>query len=168
MKVTNGRFKMIKVGIFGATGYTGVELVKLLSRHGKARVVCALRQQRRRAAERRAAVPIRHPLVKADDAPLGEVDVVFSCLPHGASAVLCKRALDAGKRVVDLSADFRLRDAATYAEWYKHTHPYPELLDEAVYGLPEIYRRDIADAQLVGNPGCYPTSIILGLLPCWS
>jgi N-acetyl-gamma-glutamyl-phosphate reductase len=157
---------MIKVGIFGATGYTGVELVKLLSRHSKARVAFAHSESN--AGARLSDVlpcPYDLPLIKADDAPLGEVDVAFSCLPHGASAELCKRVLDAGKRVVDLSADFRLRDAATYAHWYKHTHPYPDLLDEAVYGLPEVYRRDIADAQVVGNPGCYPTSIILALLP---
>jgi N-acetyl-gamma-glutamyl-phosphate reductase len=157
---------MIRVGIFGATGYTGVELVKLLSRHSKARVAFAHSESN--AGAKLSDVlpcPFDIPLIKADDAPLSDVDVVFSCLPHGASAELCKHALDAGKRVVDLSADFRLRDADTYAQWYKHTHPYPELLDEAVYGLPEIYRRDIADAQLVGNPGCYPTSIILGLLP---
>ena len=164
--MTNDKSKMIKVGIFGATGYTGVELVKLLSRHGKARVMFAHSDSN--AGARLSDVlpcPYDIRLIKVDDAPLNEVDVVFSCLPHAASAELCKRVLDAGKRVVDLSADFRLRDAAVYAEWYKHTHPHPELLDEAVYGLPEIYRRDIADAQIVGNPGCYPTSIILGVLP---
>jgi N-acetyl-gamma-glutamyl-phosphate reductase len=75
------------------------------------------------------------------------------------------RALLAGKRVIDFSADFRLRDAATYAQWYAHTHPHPELLAEAVYGLPEIYRSVIPDAALVANPGCYPTSVILGALP---
>lgn len=157
---------MIKVGIFGATGYTGVELVKLLARHGKARIVFAHSESN--AGARLSDVlpcPFDIPLIKSDDAPLGEVDVVFSCLPHGASAELCKRALDAGKRVIDLSADFRLRDKDVYAQWYKHEHPYPELLDEAVYGLPELYRQDIADAQIVGNPGCYPTSILLGVLP---
>ena len=157
---------MIKVGIFGATGYTGVELVKLLSRHSKARIIFAHSESN--AGARLSDVlpcPYDIRLIKSDDAPLNDVDVVFSCLPHAASAELCKRVLDAGKRVVDLSADFRLRDATVYAEWYKHAHPHPELLDEAVYGLPEVYRRDIADAQIVGNPGCYPTSIILGLLP---
>lgn len=157
---------MIRVGIFGATGYTGVEMVKLLSRHGKARIVFAHSESN--AGARLSDVlpcPFDLPLIKSDDAPLNEVDVVFSCLPHGASAELCKRVLDAGKRVVDLSADFRLRDKQVYAHWYKHEHSYPDLLDEAVYGLPEVYRQDIADAQIVGNPGCYPTSILLGLLP---
>ncbi|BCX05776.1 MAG: N-acetyl-gamma-glutamyl-phosphate reductase [Candidatus Roseilinea sp.] len=157
---------MIHVGIYGATGYTGAELVRWLARHRQARIVFAHSESH--AGARLSDVmpcPFDLPLVKAEDAPLDQVDVVFSCLPHGASAEVCKRALDAGRRVVDFSADFRLRDAAVYAEWYKHAHPYPALLDEAVYGLPEVYRRDIADAQLVANPGCYPTSILLGLLP---
>ncbi|MCL6510847.1 MAG: N-acetyl-gamma-glutamyl-phosphate reductase [Anaerolineae bacterium] len=157
---------MIKVGILGATGYTGAELVKLLSRHSHARITFAHSESH--AGARLSDVlpcPYDIPLIQADDAPWQEVDVVFSCLPHGASAELCKRALDEGRRVIDFSADFRLRDAATYAEWYRHAHPYPDLLDKAVYGLPEVYRCDIAEAQLVANPGCYPTSIILGLLP---
>lgn len=157
---------MINIGIFGATGYTGLELVKLLARHRHARIAFAHSESN--AGARLSDVlpcPYDLPLIKSDDAPLGEVDVVFSCLPHVASAALCARALDAGARVIDLSADFRLRDAAVYAQWYKHTHPHPELLEQAVYGLPEVYRRDIADAQLVANPGCYPTSIILGALP---
>ncbi len=157
---------MINVGIFGATGYTGVELVRLLSRHGKARIKFAHSESN--AGARLSDVlpcPYDIPLIRSDEAPLKDVDMVFSCLPHGASAELCKRVLDAGKRVIDLSADFRLRDKDTYAQWYKHDHPYPELLNEAVYGLPELYRQDIADAQIVGNPGCYPTSIILGVLP---
>ncbi|WP_169239299.1 N-acetyl-gamma-glutamyl-phosphate reductase [Candidatus Roseilinea sp. NK_OTU-006] len=157
---------MIKVGIFGATGYTGAELVRWLARHRRARIVFA-HSESHAGAKLSEVMPCLFDLtlVAADDAPLDEVDLVFSCLPHGASAELCKRALTAGKRVVDFSADFRLRDAATYAEWYKHAHPHPELLAEAIYGLPEVYRRDIADAQLVANPGCYPTSILLGLLP---
>ncbi|MCS7054956.1 MAG: N-acetyl-gamma-glutamyl-phosphate reductase [Thermoflexales bacterium] len=157
---------IIKVGIFGATGYTGAELVRWLARHHRVRIVFA-HSESHAGARLSDALPCVFdlPLVQADDAPLDDVDVVFSCLPHGASAELCRRALDAGKRVVDFSADFRLRDAATYADWYKHPHPYPELLNEAVYGLPEIYRCGIANAQLVANPGCYPTSILLGLLP---
>jgi N-acetyl-gamma-glutamyl-phosphate reductase len=157
---------MIKVGIFGATGYTGVELVKLLSRHSKAHIAFA-HSESNAGARLSDVLPCPYDilLIKSEDAPLSDVDVVFSCLPHAASAELCKRVLDAGKRVVDLSADFRLRDKDVYAQWYKHQHPYPELLDEAVYGLPELYRQDIADAQIVGNPGCYPTSIILGVMP---
>ena len=157
---------MINIGIFGATGYTGVELMKIFHRHTKGRVVFAHSESN--AGQRLSDVlpcPFDVPLIKADDAPLADVDVVFSCLPHAASAEHCKRALDAGKRVVDLSADFRLRDAALYETTYKHHHPYPELLETAVYGLPELYRPDIIDAQLVANPGCYPTTVALGALP---
>ncbi len=157
---------MIKVGIFGATGYTGVELMRWLGRHRDARVVFASSESN--AGQRLSdVIPCAYdtPLVKSDDAPIGDADVVFSCLPHGASAELCARVVDAGKRAVDFSADYRLRDAATYARWYQHQHPCPELLQQAVYGLPEIYRAVIPDANLVANPGCYPTSIILGALP---
>jgi N-acetyl-gamma-glutamyl-phosphate reductase len=157
---------IVKVGIFGATGYTGVELVKLLSRHRQARIVFAHSESH--AGARLSDVlpcPYDIPLLSADDVPLQAADLIFSCLPHGPSAELCKRALDEGRRVIDLSADFRLRDATSYARWYGHSHPYPDLLKIAVYGLPEIHRSAIAHAQLVANPGCYPTSIILGLLP---
>jgi N-acetyl-gamma-glutamyl-phosphate reductase len=157
---------IVNVGIFGATGYTGVELIRILSRHSHVRIAFAHSESH--VGARLCDVfpcPFDTPLVRADDAPLHRTDVVFSCLPHGPSAELCKRALEAGRRVIDLSADFRLRNTATYARWYGHPHPYPDLLSSAVYGLPEVYRREIAQAQLVANPGCYPTSVILGLLP---
>lgn len=157
---------MIKIGIFGATGYTGVELMKWLSRHKEARVIFTTSESN--AGQRLSDVipcAFDTPLIKSDDAPLGDVDLVFSCLPHGASAELCARVLQAGKRVVDFSADFRLRDAAEYARWYQHQHPCPELLTQAVYGLPEMYRGLIPDAALIANPGCYPTSVIMGSLP---
>ena len=157
---------MVNIGIYGATGYTGVELMKLLSRHRHARVVFAASESyagQRLSDVLPCAFDIK--LVKTEDAPLYGVDIIFSCLPHGASAEVCARALQAGKRVVDFSADFRLRDAETFAKWYGHTHPHPELLADAVYGLPEVYRTLIADASLVANPGCYPTSVILGALP---
>jgi N-acetyl-gamma-glutamyl-phosphate reductase len=157
---------MINVGIFGATGYTGIELVKLLGRHGKAQLKFA-HSESNPGLKLSDVLPCPYDikLIKSDDAPLSEVDMVFSCLPHAASAELCKRVLDAGKRVVDFSADFRLRDVNVYNETYKHTHPHPELLGQAVYGLPEVYRADIAESDLVGNPGCYPTTVILGSLP---
>jgi N-acetyl-gamma-glutamyl-phosphate reductase len=157
---------MINVGIFGATGYTGVELIRWLARHHDTRLVFAASESS--AGQRLSdVIPCAFDtlLVKTDDAPLGDVDVVFSCLPHGASAELCARVLDAGKRAIDFSADFRLRDAAAYAQWYQHQHPCPERLAEAVYGLPEINRALLADASLAANPGCYPTSVILGALP---
>ncbi len=157
---------MIKVGIYGATGYTGVELARILSRHSKATIGFAASETY--AGQRLSDAlpcPFDMPLVKTEDAPLDTVDVVFSCLPHGPSAELCHHALAMGKRVIDLSADFRLRDPAVYARAYQHEHPHPDLLAQAVYGLPEVYRSLIPDADLVANPGCYPTSVILGALP---
>jgi len=166
MSQNNPASRAIRAGIFGATGYTGLELVKLLSRHRYARLAFAHSESN--AGLKLSDVlpcPYDVPLIKSDDAPLADVDVVFSCLPHAASAELSKRVLDAGKRVIDLSADFRLRDVQVYNQTYKHTHPHPHLLERAVYGLPEVYRADIAEADLIGNPGCYPTSVILGSLP---
>ena len=157
---------MIKIGIYGATGYTGYELVKILQRHPAADIAFATSQSQAGKTLRDVfpGAPAL-PLVAGDDAPLGDVDVVFLCLPHAAAAETAMIALDAGARVIDLSADFRLRDAATYAAWYNHTHPAPNLLAEAVYGLTEIYRADLPGARLVANPGCYPTSVLLALRP---
>ncbi len=157
---------VISVGILGATGYTGLELVKRLRRHRHVRIVFA-HSDSHAGARLCDVLPCEFdiPLVSADNAPFSAADVVFSCLPHGASAALVCRALETGCRVVDLSADFRLRDPQTYARWYGHPHPAPDLLGQAVYGLPERYRHAIVDARLVANPGCYPTSVILGLLP---
>ncbi|MCS7088536.1 MAG: N-acetyl-gamma-glutamyl-phosphate reductase [Thermoflexales bacterium] len=157
---------VIHIGIFGATGYTGAELVRWLARHRRAHIVFAHSESNAGAKLSDVLpVPFDLPLVAADDAPLHKVDVVFSCLPHGASASMCQRALEAGARVIDLSADFRLRSTSAYAQWYAHEHPAPHLLAEAVYGLPERYRTRIRNARLVANPGCYPTSIVLGVLP---
>jgi N-acetyl-gamma-glutamyl-phosphate reductase len=159
---------MIKVGIYGATGYTGFELIKLLHRHSQALIVFAT--SRNDAGKRLCDVfptTLDIPLIRTEDAAPAMADVVFCCLPHGASAPLVKQVLDAGARVIDLSADFRLHDMQEYDFWYGKgkPHPTPELLDEAVYGLPELYREDIRQARLVANPGCYATSIILGLYP---
>ena len=157
---------MIKAGIYGATGYTGYELVKILQRHPAAEIAFVTSQSHAGKTLRDVfpGAPAL-PLVAGDDAPLDEVDVVFLCLPHAAAAGTAMIALDAGARVIDLSADFRLRDAATYAHWYAHTHPAPKLLDEAIYGLTEVYRADLPGARLVANPGCYPTSVLLALRP---
>jgi len=105
------------------------------------------------------------PLIAPEAAPLAEVDVVFLCLPHAAAAPTAVAALAAGSRVVDLSADFRLKDPQLYAQWYGQAHPAPELLDEAVYGLAEFSRESLPGARLVANPGCYPTSILVALRP---
>jgi N-acetyl-gamma-glutamyl-phosphate reductase len=157
---------MIRAGIYGATGYTGWELVKILQRHPAADIAfVATRSQAGKTLRDLfpAAPPL--PLVAGADAPLDEADVVFLCLPHAAAAETALIALAAGKRVIDLSADFRLRDAATYAHWYNHTHPAPALLAEAVYGLTEVCRAELPGARLVANPGCYPTSVLLALRP---
>ncbi len=157
---------MIKVGIYGATGYTGYELVKLLRRHPAAEIVFATSQSHagKTLDDVFPAAPAL-PLVAGEDAPLDEADVVFLCLPHAAAAATAVTALESGARVIDLSADFRLRDAATYADWYAHTHPAPDWLSRAVYGLTEVFRADLPEAQLVANPGCYPTSVLLALWP---
>jgi N-acetyl-gamma-glutamyl-phosphate reductase len=104
-------------------------------------------------------------LIDPEHAPLEDVDLVFLCLPHGQSAEVAAGALQAGTRVIDLSAAFRLADADTYRQWYGQRHPAPELLDEAVYGLTETERERLAGARLVANPGCYPTSVLLALYP---
>ena len=163
---------MPTVGIFGATGYTGYELVKLLANHAEAEIVFATSQSS--AGQRMSDLyPCPYDLKLVDPASVwaaeGKLaepaDVAFFCLAHGESMGAVKQARDAGVRVVDLSADFRLRDAAVYQRWYSHEHIAPELLGEAVYGLCEVYRPQIAQSSLVANPGCYPTSILLALYP---
>jgi len=157
---------MIKIGLFGATGYTGHELVKLLRHHPETEIVFATSQSHAGKTLNNifpSAPPL--PLISGEDAPLDEIECAFLCLPHAAAAVTAVRALAAGVRVIDLSADFRLRDASTYAEWYAHTHPAPDLLAEAVYGLTEVCRDKLPGARLVANPGCYPTSVLLALRP---
>jgi N-acetyl-gamma-glutamyl-phosphate reductase len=161
---------MITVAILGATGYTALEAIKILLRHPQARIVAVTSRQ-----EGRTPVSTVHPsLVGRLELPLedlgpeevgGRADCVFSCLPHCASAEIIPRVLGAGAKVVDFSADYRLDDAATYREWYGHEHPDPARLGGTVYGLPELFRKDIAAATLVANPGCYSTSAILPLAP---
>lgn len=161
---------MQRVAIIGASGYTGLELLRLFARHPGAKVTAlATRQQ--------DAPPIDqvHPsLAGLYDLPLEPLtpeeiaeraDYAFACLPHAASAALVSRLLAAGLRVVDLSADYRLTDRAVYEHWYGVTHPDPDRLGRVAYGLPELYREKIVGAHLVANPGCYPTSAILALAP---
>jgi N-acetyl-gamma-glutamyl-phosphate reductase len=156
----------IRAGIFGASGYTGVELAHLLTHHP--RVALAFATSRTHAGKTLDTVIPGAPalgLVPHDEAPLDGLDVAFLCLPHAAAAPTAARALAAGAAVVDLSADFRLRDADSYAAWYGGAHPNPELLPEAVYGLTEYARELLPRTRLVANPGCYPTSILLALGP---
>jgi N-acetyl-gamma-glutamyl-phosphate reductase len=157
---------MIRVGIFGATGYTGIELVKILARHPEVQITFATSDSYNgKLLSEAFPCPYDLPLIAHDTAPLDQIDVAFLALPHGASADYAKRVLEAGARVIDLSADFRLHDAAVYKKWYGLDHHAPELLPEAVYGLPELHRPKIKQTRLLANPGCYPTSVLLGLAP---
>ncbi len=157
---------MIKVGVYGATGYTGFELIRILRRHPD--VSLAFATSETWAGGRLSdvfPVPYDLPLVSGAEADPGTVEAVFCCLPHGAAMASVAAARAAGARVIDLSADFRLSDRALYEKWYGLAHAAPRLLQEAVYGLPEIYRDQVAEASLVANPGCYPTSVVLALYP---
>ncbi len=160
----------MKVSIIGATGYTGAELVRILSRHPGAELV-------RLTTQSYVGQPMWevYPHLYAFCDKVGEKlnlpaliedsDVIFIALPHGHSVPVAKEAVQGGKKVVDLGADFRLKDRRTYETWYKLEHTAEELLERAVYGLPELYREEIAGASLVANPGCYPTGAVLGLAP---
>jgi len=157
---------MIDVGVLGATGYTGVELIRLLGRHEQVQLKFATSRSNpdRSLAQVFPGAPDFN-LIDPEHAALDDVDLVFLCLPHEQSAEAAAAALQAGTRVIDLSAAFRLADADTYRRWYGQRHPAPELLDEAVYGLTETERERLAGARLVANPGCYPTTVLLALYP---
>ncbi len=156
----------INVGIFGASGYTGFEAVTILKKHPSINLTFATSES---AAGQTLGdiypVPWDTPLVSATEAPLNKVDAVFCCLPHAASMPTVIAARQENVRVVDLSADFRLTDVDVYKKWYGVTHQAPNLLKEAVYGLPELNRPHIAETDLLASPGCYPTNILLPLLP---
>ncbi len=157
---------MIDVGVLGATGYTGVELIRLLGRHEQVQLKFATSRSNpdRSLAQVFPGAPDFN-LIDPEHAALEDVDLVFLCLPHEQSAEAAAAALQAGTRVIDLSAAFRLADGDTYRRWYGQRHPAPELLDEAVYGLTETERERLAGARLVANPGCYPTTVLLALYP---
>jgi N-acetyl-gamma-glutamyl-phosphate reductase len=161
---------MIRVGILGATGYTGLELVKILLRHSEAQVaVLTTRQEERpHLAEVHPQLAGRLDLRLENLSPkeaAARADCVFCCLPHGAAARAVPELLAAGAKVIDFSADYRLNDADTFRQWYHEEHPDPQRLGKVVYGLPEWFREQIRRADLVANPGCYPTSAILPLAP---
>lgn len=160
---------MVKVGIYGGSGYTGQELLRLLIGHPHAEVV-AITSRKFKDMPVSDVYPAFAGITDlrfVDSSPekLGSAcDVVFLALPHGEAMAVAPAFVRAGMKVIDLSADFRLNDLAVYEAWYvKHTAP--DLLKGAVYGLPELYRDAVKDATLVANPGCYPTSIILGIAP---
>lgn len=154
-----------KAGIINVTGYAGSELARLLCNHPNVELTAVTG---RSAAGQKLADVFPH-LADIDlpiTADLGAaVDIVFSAMPHKASAEAIVPLLKKGIKVVDISADFRLKDASEYPAWYEFTHPAPKLLQEAVYGMPELYRSEIKAARLVANPGCYPTSALLALAP---
>jgi N-acetyl-gamma-glutamyl-phosphate reductase len=160
---------MVSVGIVGGTGYTGVELLRLLALHEEAQVVVITSRAEcgRRVDELFPNLRGYYDLVYCapDVAQLAACDVVFFATPHNVAMNLVPELLDAGARVVDLSADYRIRDAALWSDWYGEPHASPDLLTEAVYGLPEVNREAIRNARLVACPGCYPTSVQLGLIP---
>lgn len=154
----------MNVAVIGATGYTGLELLEILARHPTANATLVM-TARAGTTPPPPALPVDVPVDPLDLRRLDEVDGVFLCTPHGAAAPLAAAALDKGLKVVDLSADFRLKDASVYQQTYGQEHPNPELLAEAVYGLSEHNREKIAGARLVANPGCYPTCVLLALKP---
>jgi len=162
-----------KVAVVGASGYTGEELVRLLLGHSGIDLVAATSRQFAgktlaeifpRFAHHKTACSLTFSNPEAKQLA-SEAAIVFLALPHGLAAEFAKPLLAAGARVLDLSADFRIKDANTYKEFYGHDHPAPDLLGQSVYGLPEIYRDKIRDAKLVACPGCYPTSILIPLRP---
>ncbi|MGD8710802.1 MAG: N-acetyl-gamma-glutamyl-phosphate reductase [Ectothiorhodospiraceae bacterium] len=160
---------MIKVGIVGGTGYTGVELLRLLSRHPQVEISEI-------TSRGQAGMPVTEmfpnlrgvldlTFAQPDPERLAGCDAVFFATPNGTAMQHVPGLLDRGVRVVDLGADFRLKDLAAWSRWYGMEHACPEVVEEAVYGLPELNREAIRTARLVGNPGCYPTCVVLGLLP---
>ena len=160
---------MLKCGIVGGTGYTGVELLRLLVRHPQVEVVLVTSRSEAGRSVADLFPNLRGYLSldfeKPDLARLKDCDVVFFATPNGTAMKEVPALLDAGVKVIDLAADFRLQDPAVWEAWYGMPHACPELLQEAVYGLPELNRDVITRARLVANPGCYPTATMLGLLP---
>lgn len=156
---------IFSVGVYGATGYTGLELIRLLAQHPHVRIAFATSESAAGQSLRQSNPQAPDiPLVAAADAPLHDVDAVFLCLPHTRSAPLAAQALAAGVRVIDLSADLRIDDPAVYVQWYKVAHPAPDLLPMP-YGIPELGRESLANAMCIANPGCYATAMLLVLAP---
>ncbi len=160
---------MIKAGIVGGTGYTGVELLRLLAAHPAAELTVI-------TSRGEQGLPVSHLFpnlrgrvdlcfVEPDDAALSRCDVVFFATPNGTAMKSAPALLEAGVKIIDLAADFRFKSAAEWEQWYVMPHACPELLTEAVYGLPEVNREAIRSARLIANPGCYPTAVQLGFLP---
>ena len=161
--------KKLKIGIVGGTGYTGVELLRLLALHPHAELTVI-------TSRGDAGLPVADMFpslrgyvdLKFSDpatANLTACDVVFFATPHGVAMSQAQALLKAGVKIIDLAADFRLQDTAVFEKWYKMPHTCADILKDAVYGIPELYREQIKSAKVIGNPGCYPTTVILGLAP---
>ena len=161
---------IIKAGIVGGTGYTGVELLRLLARHPNVKV-CAITSRKDAGTKVTAMFPSLRGFMDdlvfttPEEAKLTECDVVFFATPHGVAMSMARELTDAGVKIIDLAADFRLKDTEVFKAWYKMDHACPDLLKEAVYGQPETMREQMKNARILGMAGCYPTSIELGLLP---
>jgi N-acetyl-gamma-glutamyl-phosphate reductase len=160
---------MKRVGIIGATGYTGEELLRVLAHHPQVKVSFASSEQEQGQPVQKIFpyLPMYRDMTfcSAQQATIQEADLVFLCLPAGSSAQFARPFLQQAVKVIDLGADFRFADATSYEQWYGQPHPDPALLDGAVYGLPEWHREQIKTAQVVSNPGCYPTSVLLAMIP---
>jgi len=163
---------MIRVGIVGAGGYAGITLVQILLRHGETEVVWVMSEEAHKG--KRVAdlyphltgeVDLTYQTLEDLDKNLKSVDLVFLALPHGIAMNHVPKILEAGKKVIDLGADYRFSDNAVFEKWYHVKHSTEKYLKEAVFGLPELYREQIKKAKLIGNPGCYPTASILGAAP---
>lgn len=160
---------MIKVGIVGGTGYTGVELLRLLAQHPNVRLETITSRKEAGMGVSDMFPNLRGRIdLKFEDpagAPLHQCDVVFFATPNGVAMQQARALVDAGVRVIDLAADFRIKDVPLWEKWYGMQHACPELVEEAVYALPEINRGEIREARVIANPGCYPTAVQLGFLP---
>jgi len=159
----------IKVGIVGGTGYTGVELLRLLSQHPHVELTAITSRKEDGLPVADMYPNLRGRVKLAFSAPekasLTDCDVVFFATPHGVAMAQAQELLAAGTRIIDLAADFRLQDTATFERWYKMPHACPGILAESVYGLVELNRQAVSKARVIGNPGCYPTTVLLGLAP---
>jgi len=164
------RNAMISIGIVGGTGYTGVELLRLLAQHPEADVkaITSRKDAGTRIADMFPSLRGRYDGLAFTDpaaSDLASCDVVFFATPHGVAMAQARELTASGARIIDLAADFRLKDPAVFEKWYGMPHSCPDLLATSVYGLPEVNREAIRDARIVGNPGCYPTAVQLGFLP---
>ena len=156
---------MLRAGIINVSSYMGAELVRLLARHPEVKITSVTGRSAAGKSLGEVFPHLTRSQLSLTEQLDDDVDIVFSALPHAASAEQCLPFIRRGIPVVDLSADFRLKQVEEYSEWYDVEHPAPELLERSVYGLTELHREELAGAKIVGNPGCYPTGAILALAP---